>query len=122
MAAEVVHYDDVSGPEHGNEELAHIGEEALAIDRSIEEARSRDAVAAQCSEEGQRLPVAVRHAGHVPLAFGAPASERGHVGFGPGLVDEDRSVDVRLQQVFAPPAALSRNIWPCLLIAINCFF
>ncbi len=52
--------DDVALPEDGNELLLDIGIEALAVDRAIEDARSREAVAAQRAEEGQGAPVAMR--------------------------------------------------------------
>lgn len=60
MAAEIVHDDDVAGLQHGYELLLDIGAEALAVDRSVEDERGRQPVAAQRAEEGQRAPVVVR--------------------------------------------------------------
>jgi hypothetical protein len=36
------------------------------------------------------LPVTMRHRGFDPLAARRPSLQRRHVGFGPGLVDENR--------------------------------
>ena len=37
VTAEIVHDDDVAGPEHGNQLLLDIGSKAFAVDRSIED-------------------------------------------------------------------------------------
>ena len=88
MATEIVHHDDVARPQHTNELLFDIGAEALAVDRPIEHARRSESVTAERAQEGQRSPVAVRRKAAQPLALGAPAAQRGHVGLDPGLVDE----------------------------------
>ena len=76
VAAEIVHDDDVAGPERRDEHLLDIGEEALAVDRAVDDAGRVDAVAAQRGQEGQRAPAAVRHLGDQPLA----ARRTGHGG------------------------------------------
>jgi len=47
-----VHDDDIAGLEDRQELLLDIGAEALPVDRAIEDARSGEAVVAQCAEEG----------------------------------------------------------------------
>jgi hypothetical protein len=70
--------------------LLDIGAEALAVDRSVEDAWCRQPVAAQRAKEGQRAPVAVRGEAVQAFASRPPAPQRGNVGLDPGLVDEDQ--------------------------------
>lgn len=59
VGAEIVHDNDVAGLEHWHELLFDLGAEALAVDRSIEDARRSKTVEPQGTEEGERAPVAV---------------------------------------------------------------
>ena len=98
MGAEIVEDDDVAGLEGRDEELLDVGEEAFAVDGTVVKTGRFDPVAAQGGEEGRGLPVAVRNLVDEPLAARRPAVETGHVGLGPGLVDEDeaRGIDTAL--------------------------
>jgi hypothetical protein len=89
-AAEIVQDDDVAGLQDRHELLLDIGAEILAVDRSIEDTRCREPVAAQCAEEGQRSPMAVWRKRPQAPALGTPAAQRCHVGLDPCLVDEDK--------------------------------
>ena len=60
MAAEIVHDDDVTGSQSGEEDLLDVSSEGLAVDRAIENPWSLDPVLAQGGQEGRGLPVAVR--------------------------------------------------------------
>ena len=91
----------------GDENLLDIEEEPLAVDRPVDEPGRVDAVMAQRGQEGHGLPVAIGHFGLDPLSDRRPAPERGHVGLGPGLVDEHQAggVDpVLIQNPLRPPA------------------
>ena len=90
MAAEIVHDDDVAGLQNGDELLLDISAEAMTVDRSIEDARRSEPVAAQSAEEGQRAPVSVRSIPSQAFALRSPAAQRSHVGLDPGLVDKDQ--------------------------------
>lgn len=96
MAAEIVHDDDIAGPEDGNQLLLDIGAKALAVDRPVEDARRCHAIVPQCTEEGQRAPVAVWRKRSQTLAFWSPASDGRHVGFDPGLIDEDEAFRIKM--------------------------
>ena len=104
VGAEIVHDDDVIWFKHGHELLFDIGSEALAVDRSVEDARCGEPVATQRAEEGQGAPVAVRGEAVQRLALQPPASQRRHVGLDPGLVDEDQST--RIEAGLPRPPAL----------------
>ena len=107
MRAEVVHDNDVAGLEHRHELLLDIGPEALAIDRPVENAWRGEAVEPQGTQEGQRTPMPVGRKGTQAFALRPPASERGHVGLDPGLIDEDQlvGIEARLPGTPTPPAA-----------------
>src|SRR3546814_6492197 len=88
VAAEIVHDDDIARLEAGDQLLANIGQEAFAVDRTVEDARRGEPIAAQGAQEGHGAPVAMRGEAANPLASRPPAAQWGHVGFDPGLVDE----------------------------------
>jgi hypothetical protein len=56
-------HDDVAWLENFNENLFHIGQEALAIDRPVNDTWGIDPVMAQGRQEGQRSPTALRNFG-----------------------------------------------------------
>jgi len=106
VRAEIVHDDNVAGAQCGQEHPFDIGPEALAIDRAVDEPRGFDAVTAQGGQESHGLPAAMRHLGWQTLAARCPAPERGHIGSGPGLVDEHQTGSlepVPVSQPLRPP-------------------
>ena len=110
VAGEIVHDDDVARQERGHEKLLNIFEEACRVDRLIKDAGRVDPVTTQGGEECHCFPMPIRHFGMEPLSFGRPATQRCHVGFGPGLVDENETPGVNpaliLLPLFAPPGDL----------------
>lgn len=115
VAGEIVHDDDVAGRECRAELFFDPCGEAGGVDRLIEDERRVDPVAAQRGDEGHRLPVAVWHLGVEPLADRCPASQRCHVGLGPGLIDEDQAAGIRptleLLPLLAPPGDLRPQLF-----------
>ena len=59
VGAEVVHDDDVSGRECGDEELLDPGGEADAVDGAVEDAGGVDPVVSEGGEESEGAPAAV---------------------------------------------------------------
>ena len=90
VAAQIVHNHDIAGFEGGDELLIHIGAEALAIDRTIEDAWRGQPFAPQGGQEGHGAPVPVWCKTAQSLSFGPPTANRRHVGFDPGLVNEHK--------------------------------
>jgi len=115
VAGQVVEDDDVAGREGGTELFLDPCGEASGIDRLVEDEGGIDPVAAQRGDEGHGLPVTIRDLGMEPLTFGRPASQRGHVGFGPSLVHEDQAPGVRPRLVLLPLLAPPGDLWPQLL-------
>ena len=59
--------------------------------------------------------MAVREAHPQALAFGAPPVTAGHVGGGPGLVDEDEAFGFEVDLTVEPVPALSQDVGAVLL-------
>jgi len=122
VAVQIVHNDDVARVEGRHQELAHVDQEACAVDRTVEDAGSGDAVMSKGCQEGQRLPVTMRHFGRQRRAAPVPAMGSGHVGLGPGLVDEDQPPRIDPALVFVPPGPLPGNVRAILLAGEHGFF
>src|SRR5213075_740728 len=122
VAAEIVDDHDISGLEGGHEHLLDIGKEALAIDRAVDDARRIDPVGAQCGEEGERAPTAVRDLGDQPLAASAASMRARHVGLGPSLVDEDETGGIKPPLVLLPLRSSPGDLGALLLAGVQAFF
>ena len=122
MTTKVVHHDDVAWPQGRDQELLDPGEEAVRIDRSVEQARRGQAVAAQSGNEGERFASSLRHLGDQTLASGATAVRTGHVGLDPRLVDEDQSCRRDLALMGLPLPAPPGDIGTILLAGAQALF
>lgn len=89
VASEIVENDDVALAQGWQEKVLHISAEAFAVDRAIEDAGCRELIMAERAEECEGTPVTVRSEAAQTGTFWSPAPQRGHVGFDPGLIDED---------------------------------
>ena len=96
VGGEIVQHDNVARPQHRHEELLHPGQEALAIDWTIEDRRRDDAVMAQGGEEGGGLPVAVGSMTDQALALKGTSVTRRHIGRNPGFVDEHQAGELKM--------------------------
>jgi hypothetical protein len=88
VAAEIVDHHDVASAQGRRQELRDVGQEAEAVDRPVEHTGRGDPVASQSGDEGQRLPMTIRHFVHQALPHGAPAVRAGHVDLSLGFIDE----------------------------------
>ncbi len=122
VTAQIVHDDDISGGEGGNQELLDVGPETDAVDRPVDDAGRLDPVAAQGGQEGQRVPAAVRHLGNQARPTPRASVAAGHVGLGPGLVDEDQAPGIKPALILLPPGAPSGDVGPILLAGVQAFF
>ena len=122
VTAEIVHDDDIAGAERGHQLLADIGEEALAIDRPIEDTGRGEAVAAQGGEERHGAPMTVRCETTQALPLRPPASEWRHVGLDPGFVNEHEAVGVEPALPGLPALAPAGDVPSPLFKSEQCFF
>src|SRR4029077_5844387 len=122
VAAEIVHDDDVAEAQGGEQHLLDIGEKADAVDRPVDDAGRLDAVAAQGGEESQRAPAPLWHLGDQTLAALTAAALAGHIGLGPGLVDEDQASRIKVPLVLLPLDAPAGDVGAVLLRGEQAFF
>ena len=102
--------------------LLDIGREAASVDGAVEHAWRVDAVAAQRRNQGQRLPVAMRHPALQSVTAWCPTPDRRHVGLGPGFIDEDQPSRIEAALVFLPLGPSTRDVRTILLAWQNGFF
>ncbi len=76
VARQVVHDDDVAGTQFRNQDLLDTGLEGVAVDWPVEHLGSNEAANGQRTDEGRRLPVAMRYADPKPLAARQPPWRR----------------------------------------------
>jgi hypothetical protein len=76
----------------------------------------------QRGQEGQRLPLAERGLGDQLVAAPGPAPDRGHVGLGPGFVDEDQPLGIKSPLIFLPLLAPPGDLGTILLGREQAFF
>ena len=114
VASEIVHDDDVSGPQDLDELLFDVGPEADAVDRAVEDAGCYQAITAKRRQKGHGAPMAVRCVGKKALALWSPSPDGGHVGLDPGLVDEHQALGIEpvLPTLPTSPAAGNRRPRP----------
>ena len=105
----------ISPRRSGSQHLLDIGEEHLAVDRAIEHTGGNQAVAAQTSDEGRGMPVPMRDGIDQPMAHLGPAVGPGHIGFGPGLVDEDQPGRIKRRLALTPFRTRLGHVRPILL-------
>ena len=115
VAAEIVDDDDIAPLQCRQQDALDIGSEAFPIDGSIEKPGGLDTVAAQCRKDGHGLPMTVRDLGRQALPARTPATQRGHVGLGPGLVDEDQARWINPVLVLFPAHPAARDVRAVLL-------
>ena len=122
VAAEIVHDHDVAGLEGWQQELVDPGEEADAIDGAVEQTGRGNAVVSEGGEEGHRRPAAVRRLGGERLSPAGPTVAPGHVGLGPGLIDEHQPARIDAVLVLLPPRPPTGDVRPILLAGEQAFF
>ena len=122
VAAEIVHDDDVAGTKRWDENRFDVEEKALAIDGTIDEPGRLDTVMAERRKEGHRIPVTIRRLGFQAFSSWAPATQRRHICFGPGLVDKDEPSWINAILIPCPLGAPPSNVGTILLCGQKCFF
>ncbi len=115
VAGQVVHDDDVAGLEAGGEDLLCISFEGSAIHRPVKHHGGTQTAQAQASDEGRRLPMSPRHRRAQARAATGPTAQPGHVGFGAGLVDEDKTFRLEPGLPLLPMLTLLRDVRAILL-------
>jgi hypothetical protein len=122
VARQIVHDHDVAGPQIGHENVGDVGFELVAIDRPIEHHRRDHAGHAQPGHQRGGFAVAMRKTHAQALAFGAATMAAGHVGGGPGLVDEHEAFRVQIDLAIEPVVPLLQDVGAVLLDCMSSLF
>ena len=102
--------------------MLHIGQEDVAIGRTIDHERGDQAGRAQPGDKSGRLPMAIGHAAENPFAPGATPARSGQIRRGCRLIDEDQSGWVKRGLAFPPRFARCLDVGALLLAGVNGFF
>jgi len=105
----------------GQQELLDVGAEDGPVDGAVDDARGGERIGSESGKEGERAPAAVGREALQPLAFDAPAADRGHVGLDPGLIDKDEALWIEITDRSSPARASPGNI-RAMLLAGECGF
>ena len=122
MTAEIVHDDDVARLQGWNQHALDIDPEAFAVDRAIDLPWRLDAIVAQSGDEGHGLPVPMRDLRFEPASSERPASQRRHIGLGPGFVEKDQGPRINAALILGPLLTPSRDVRTVLLASHQSFF
>ena len=122
VGAEVVGDDNIARLEGRQEQLLDIGQEALAVDWAVEDARSCKSVAAQGGQESHGAPVPMGCKAPQAFILWSPSAQWGHVGLDPGLVDEDEALWIDTSLPSLPAPALAGNVSAALFKSEQRFF
>jgi hypothetical protein len=122
VTAEIVEDDDLALCQGWHKHLLDIEREEFTIDGSVDDPRGADPIVTECRDEGHGRPVAIRCCCFETLPSCAPAAKGRHVGFDPGLIDEDQARRVNLALVGLPARSFAGDIRPILFSRQNGFF
>ena len=122
MAGDIVHHDDVARLEFGDEDFCDIDLESIPIDGTVEDERRRDPVDRNPRDEGRCLPVSVRDAGAQALPARAAPMRAGHVRRGPGFIDEDEVLGIKVELALEPVLSPLQDVGPILLTRVRSLF
>jgi len=110
VTTEIVHDDDVTFAQRRHKHRGDVGAKGLAIDRPLQKPGRIDPIEAQRSDKSHGLPASLRGLSGQALAAESPAAQRGHVGLGPGLVDEDQALRLDATLILCPLRASPRHV------------
>lgn len=122
VAGEVIHDDDVAGAQFRHQHLGNIGFEPVSVDRPVEHHWRDHPGHAQGGNQRSGFAVAVREAHAQALAFRAAAMTAGHIGGGPGLVDEHETLGGKIKLSVEPLVPLFQDIGTVLLYGMASLF
>ena len=122
MGTEIIHHHDFARRQGRHQNLLDIGEELCAVNGTVEDTRSGDAIVAQRRQKGRRLPVAERGVSDKSLASFTSPIARCHVGRGPGLIDEYKPLRIKTFLLIAPSETCGPDIRSFLFGGVQSFF
>ena len=122
MAGQIVHNDDVALSQFRGQNALDVSLEGAAVDRAVEDEGRDHASRRQGGDEGRRFPVAVGDADAQSFAAAATAVRSGHVGRGPGLIDEDETLGIEIELLLEPGLAALQDVRPIPFAGVRGLF
>ena len=122
MGRQIVGDDDVPGQQRRDQDLTHIGEETLPIDRSVEDAGGGEARHAKRGNEGTRVPVALRRVVRDALPAEASAVPAQQIRGDAAFIEEYQSVGIQRRRDRLPGVASRPDIRPVVFGRAYRFF
>lgn len=119
---EIIHDDDVAGPQRRDQDLFDVGEKARLVDRPVEDAGRGEAVQAQGGEDRMRLPVPERRAIDEARAPRTPSVEPQEIGRHAAFIEKHVARRVNRRDQCAPGDSGGDDIGPPLFRRANAFF
>jgi hypothetical protein len=107
---------------HDRQNLLDVSGKALAMDRPVEHAGATMSSQRKAATKVMGFPVPVRSFGDELSPARRPAVRARHIGFGPGLVEEDEAFWIEPRLKFSPPRAVTRNVRAILFGGEQRFF
>ena len=122
VRGKIVANDEVAAVQFGREDFLHVSQKHGPVHRAIEQQRRGEAVVAQGGDEGERAPMAVRHAAQAALGgVGTPVKSR-HLGVEAGFIKEDEPGDRPAGLPALPLLAGQCDVGPVLFRGAQRFF
>ncbi len=122
VTAQIVHDDDISGSQCLNQELLDVGLKAFAIDRPIKDTGRVNSIMTKCRQERHCLPVTKWGVGSDSLTSRPPASERRHIGLGPGFINKNQVFGIKFGLMGLPSDPATGYVRAILFAGQNAFF
>jgi len=122
VGGQIVHHDDVAGPEGGSQHLLDPRQERRPVHGTIEHCRRGHASKPEAADECRRLPMTVRDRSQTAGAAQGPPAQPGHLGRRAGLIDEDEALRIELCLCGAPGLSLRGDVGSVLLAGVRGFF
>jgi len=122
VASQIVHDDDIAGPQGRCQVVGDIELKDFAVHRSVEDQGGDNAFLTQAGNESRGTPVAMRRTTDQALPTSTAAMASMHVGLGPGLINEDQAPGIEAVLIIAPPPACGSDVRPVLFVGQHGFF
>lgn len=119
---EIVHDDDVAGPQRRHQDLFDVREKTRLVDRPVEDAGRGEAVQAQGGEDRMRLPVPEGRAIDESRAPRTPSVEPQEIGRHAAFIEKHVARRVNRRDQGAPGDSGGDDIGPRLFSRANAFF
>jgi hypothetical protein len=122
VAGQIVDDDDVALSQFGGQNTLDVSLEGAAVDGAVEDEGGDHASRGQAGGESRRFPVAMGDADAQSFAAAATAVRSGHVGRGPGLIDENKTLGIEIELLLEPRLSALQDVWPILFAGVRCLF